>query len=132
MNLERSKSKAQLEVWQRNAFFVTLGGEMPGQDNRTIITLLFRNLSHRPTAVVDVYVREGEGILEGNGYKGRIKLPIKIEPWGVETVDFRIERADEKRMTNILVRDLEDNEIIVTRGRGQRWIKAKNSVQGQT
>jgi hypothetical protein len=117
---ERARSKAQIEVWQRNSFY------HGSNDDRTKITLLFRNLSHRPTAIVDIYVREGEGILEGRGYKDQIDLPIKIDPWGVREVEFRIEQNDEKRMNNILVRDIEDNEIVVIRGTGQTWAKAKS------
>jgi len=121
---ERAKSQALLEVWQRNTFYVG------GNDNRTKITLLFRNLSHRPTAIVDIYVREGESTLEGRGYKGQIDLPIKIDPWGVTEVEFRIEQNDEKRMDNILVRDIEDEEIVVIRGTGEKWAKVK-SKSGQ-
>jgi hypothetical protein len=117
---DRARSKAQIEVWQRNNFYIG------SNDDRTKITLLFRNLSHRPTAIVDVYVREGEGILEGRGYKGRIHLPIKLDPWGVTEVEFRIERNDEKRMNNILVRDIEDQEIVVIRGTGETWAKTKS------
>lgn len=117
---ERTRSRAQIEVWQRNTFY------QGSNDDRTEITLLFRNLSHRPTAIVDIYVREGDGILEGRGYKDQIDLPIKIDPWGVREVEFRIEKNDEKRMNNILVRDIEDNKIIVIRGTGQTWAKAKS------
>jgi hypothetical protein len=107
-------------VWQRNNFY--LGSD----DDRTKITLLFRNLSHRPTAIVDIYVREGESILAGRGYRNQIILPIRIDPWGVSEVEFRIERDDEKRMNDILIRDIEDNEIIVVRGTGETWTKAKS------
>jgi hypothetical protein len=117
---ERARSKAQIEVWQRNNFY--LGSD----DDRTKITLLFRNLSHRPTAIVDIYVREGESILAGRGYRNQIILPIRIDPWGVSEVEFRIERDDEKRMNDILIRDIEDNEIIVVRGTGETWTKAKS------
>jgi hypothetical protein len=117
---ERARSKAQIEVWQRNNFY--LGSD----DDRTKVTLLFRNLSHRSTAIVDIYVREGESILEGRGYRNQINLPIKIDPWGVSEVEFRIERHDEKRMNNILVRDIEDNEIVIVRGTGETWAKAKS------
>jgi hypothetical protein len=117
---ERARSKAQMEVWQINTFYEG------SNDDRTKITLLFRNLSHRPTAIVDIYVREGEGILEGRGYRDRVDLPIKIDPWDVREVKFRIEKNDEKRMNNILVRDIEDNEIVVVRGTGQTWVKTKS------
>jgi hypothetical protein len=118
---ERARGKAQIEVWQRNTFY------HGSNDERTKITFLFRNLSHRPTAIVDIYVREGESILEGRGYKDQIDLPIKIDPWDVREVEFRIEQNDEKRMNNILRRDIEDNEIVVNRGTGQTWTKTNST-----
>ena len=118
--VERKRSKAKLGVWQRNHFYT--GGE----DERTEIELLFRNLSHRPTAILDIYVREKEGgILGGSGYKDNIKIPIQLEPWGVIQASFRIEKNDEARMANILVKDIDDNEIVVVRGSDQKWVKAK-------
>ena len=118
--VERKRSKAKLGVWQRNHFYT--GGE----DERTEIELLFRNLSHRPTAILDIYVREKEGgILGGSGYKDNIKIPIQLEPWGVIQTSFRIEKNDEARMANILVKDIDDNEIVVVRGSDQKWVKAK-------
>lgn len=120
---EVAKSKAQIEVWQRNTYFEG------NNDNRTKITLLFRNLSHRPTAIVDIYVRDGEGILGGRGYENQVGLPIKIDPWGVSEVELRIGPNDEKKMKNILIRDIEDNEIIVNHGTGQIWTKAKINQQ---
>ncbi len=120
LNLEISKGKAQLEVWQRRSAF------QGSPDDRTIIYLLFRNLSHRPTAIIDVYIRSKGIIIEGRGYKGRIKLPIKIEPWGIEEVNFRIEKKDEQDMTDILIRDIEDNEIPLISKPGQTWTKTKS------
>lgn len=94
----------------------------PRKDVGTMITLIFRNLSYRPTAVIDIYVREKEGIWGGRGYNGQIKLPIQIEPWGVKEVDFQIEKNDEKRMTDILIID-EDDKTAVIPNPGQTWTK---------
>lgn len=117
---ERARSTAQIEVWQRKAAY------HGSNDDRTKIILLFRNLSHRPTAIVDIYVRKDDGILEGRGYRDRVALPIKIDPWGVQEVEFRIGRNDEEQMNNILIRDIDDNEIIVVGGTGGPWVKAKS------
>lgn len=109
------RSKAKLEVWQRNHW---------EEDEQTEIELLFRNLSHRPTAIIDIYVREKDGgILGGQGYNNNIKLPIQIAPWEVIGASFRINKSDEVRMVDILVRDIEDNEIVVIRKRGKKWAK---------
>ena len=118
--VERKRSKAKLEVLQRNHFYTGV------EDERTEIELLFRNLSHRPIAIIDIYVREKEGgILGGSGYKDNIKIPIQLEPWGVIQASFRIEKNDEARMANILVKDIEDNEIVVVSASDQKWVKAK-------
>ena len=118
--VELKRSKAKLEVLQRNHFYT---GE---EDKRTEIELLFRNLSHRPIAIIDIYVREKKGgILGGSGYNNRIKLPIQLKPWGIIQASFRIEKNDYARMANILVKDIEDNEIVVVRGSKQKWVKAK-------
>jgi hypothetical protein len=118
--IEQKRSTAKLAVWQVNHFH--LGGE----DERTEIELRFRNLSHRPTAIIDIFVRGKDGIfIGGSGYKNNIKLPIQLEPWQAIQKRFRIDRNDEARMANILVRDIEDNEIVVVRGPDKKWIKAK-------
>jgi hypothetical protein len=118
--VERKRSRANVEVWLRPTFYT--GGE----DNRTEIELIFRNLSHRPTAIVDIYVRNKEGgILGGTGYNNNIKLPLQLEPWGVIKASFRIERIDETLMANILVKDIEDNEIIIVPDPGKKWVKVK-------
>lgn len=120
---EHAKSKAQLEVWERGSFYYGCN------DNRTKISLLFRNLSHRPTAVVDIYVREDTGILGGSGYNNQIALPLKIEPWGIIKADFRIEIGDEKRMNNILVKDIDGNDITLISKSNQTWVKSKSKKQ---
>jgi len=118
--VERKRSRAKLEVLQRNHFYT--GGE----DERTEIELLFRNLSHRPIAIIDIYVRDKKGgILGVSGYNDNIKLPIQLEPWGIIQASFRIEKNDEARMANILVKDIEDNKIVLIRGSDQKWVKAK-------
>jgi hypothetical protein len=64
-----------------------------GEDERTQIELLFRNLNHRPVAMIDIYVREKDrSILGESGYNNNIKLPIQLEPWGVIEASFRIEK----------------------------------------
>ena len=118
--VERKRSKAKLEVLQRNHFYTG------GKDERTEIELLFRNLSHRPTVIIDIYVRDKKGgILGGSGYNDNIKLPIQLEPWGIIQASFRIEKNDKARMANILVKDIEDNEIVVVCGSDQKWVKVK-------
>ena len=49
---ERARSTAQIEVWQRNA------ARHGSDDDREQIILLIRNLSYRPTAIVDIFVRK--------------------------------------------------------------------------
>ncbi len=123
--VEHKRSKANLEVWQRNHYYLVLGSN---NDRTTEIELLFRNLSHRPTAIIDIYLRNKEGgVLGGQGYNNKIELPIQIEPWGVKTVHFKLEKNDEERISSILVRDIEDNEIVIVRTPGQTWVKTKSN-----
>lgn len=119
---EIAASHAKLDVWQYNQFFAGAT-----EDDRTEINLLFRNKSQRPTAVIELYVRkEDESILWGHGYKGRVSLPIQIAPWGVEYRNFRIEKVDEQDMKDILMRDIDDYEIIYDRkAKGDKWDKCR-------
>lgn len=115
---EKARNRARLEVWQRNHY--TMGGD----DEHTRIQLIFRNLSHRPTAIIDVYVRGEDGhILEGSGYKGRVKLPIQIDAWNVQQVEFLIEKNDEEAMEDIFIRDIDDYEIIINKHKEKKWVK---------
>lgn len=115
-------SRARLDVWQYNNFF-----RGATQDNRTEINLLFRNKSSRPTSVIELYVRnEDDSIIRGHGYGNEVGLPIQIAPWGVEHRKFRIEKVDEKEMKDILMRDIDDNEIIYDRKvKGDKWDKCR-------
>jgi len=110
--------KSKLEVSQRNSFYVG------SADDRTKISLLFRNLSDRPTSIVDIYIREKNGgVIRSIGEPDGIKTPIKIQPWDIETISFRVERPEEERMSDILVIDMEDNRIIIPKQRGKSWYK---------
>jgi hypothetical protein len=118
---ELAGSRTRLDVWQYNNFF--LGSE----DDRTEINLLFRNKGNRPTSVFELYMRKGDGsIIKGHGYGNKVELPIQIAPWGVEHRKFRIEKVDEKEMKDILMRDIDDNEIIYDRkAKGDKWDKCR-------
>lgn len=117
--VELLSRRAKLEVWQRNEFF------KGSDDDRTRINLIFRNKSYRPAAIVELYIRDkSESIMHALGYRNRIKLPIQIDPWNVVQRTFRIEKDDEKQMKDILMRDIDDNEIIIDRSRkGDKWEK---------
>lgn len=118
---EVASSQARLDIWQYNNFF------LGSKDDRTEINLLFRNKSNRPTSVIELYVRKEDGsIIKGHGYGNKVELPIQIAPWGVEHRKFRIEKIDEKEMKDILMRDIDDNEIIYDRRvKGDKWDKCR-------
>jgi hypothetical protein len=125
LNLERSKSKAQLEcrIWGRDLY-------VGGQDDRTRIILICRNLSPRATAVIDINVRDEKGGhlgAGGRGYMDRIKLPFRIDSWGLTAMNFIIEQDDEKRMKDILIKDMEDNEYEVTLS--SKWTGASQKTR---
>lgn len=114
--LERKKGKAKLQVWQRNSFY--LGGE----DDRTKINLVIRNLSPRPTAVIDIHVRNDDGtVIKNLSANDVVDLPLKIEPWDVQIISFRVEKHEESSISNIMLSDIDDNKIVVTRGNGKKW-----------
>lgn len=118
--IEWARGRAKLQVWQQNDFF------MGSEDDRTIINLLFRNKSHRDTAIIELYIRGKAGnVLEGHGYGRRVELPIQINAWSVERRSFRIERKDEQQMKDILIKDIDDNEIVYDRSKGKKWVKSE-------
>jgi hypothetical protein len=163
LNLERSKSKAQLEcrIWRRE-FNASLTLKTQArmetssdddrtqahpkqndtnkasskakmdQDDRTRIILICRNLSHRPTAVIDVYLRDDKGDHLGGGawgYKNQINLPFSVEPWGLTAIDFKIDIDDEKRMKDISIRDMEDYQYEVSLRSG--WTGPKQKAKSK-
>ena len=118
--VEWFRRRANLELWQRNDF--SIGSD----DDRTIINLLFRNKSHRDTAIIELYIRGKAGnVLEGHGYGRRVELPIQINAWSVERRSFRIERKDEQQMKDILIKDIDDNEIVYDRSKGMKWVRSE-------
>lgn len=94
-------------------------------DDRTQITLQFHNLSHRPMPIIDVYVRQGENILGEN----RIKLPIRVKAKENNKVKFPVEEDNIKKMTDILIRDGEDNEYICAIGSQKCINKSKTTIR---
>jgi len=114
--IEKHRRKSNLQVWQRNSYYEG------GADNRTKINLVIRNLSHRPTAVIDIHVKnENGGVIKSIGASEEQLLPLKIEPWDVRIVSFRIERHEEEEMNSIHLSDIGDNQIVVERKPGTKW-----------
>jgi hypothetical protein len=119
---EQFRRHARIEVWQRNAYNEIVGAPRQPTD----VTLLFRNLTPRPTAIVDVYVRDaGGGILNGRGY-GKVRLPLKVDAWGVAEVTFPLAPADEDRVADIFVLDLDGEELVLPQQhRAAGWTRSK-------
>lgn len=114
--LESQRKKAKIQVWQRNSYYTG------GSDDRTKINLVIRNLSHRPTAVIDIHVKNDDGVVTKNvGEEDKVFLPIKIEPWDVQIVSFRVEPQEVNSMSNITLRDIDDNQIVVTKSKDKTW-----------
>ncbi len=113
---ERWRRRARLEVWQRNTFNLSTGGKrIP-----TEVTLLFRNRSPRPTAVLDLFVRDAKcGILGGRGYRSRIALPLQLQAWGVAEVTFQLEPADEDAAADIQIVDLDGDQVVIPQRAGR-------------
>jgi len=96
----------------------------PSNDDSDVVYLLFRNLSVRPTAIIDLDVKGKdvagkERIL--SGYRDQIKPPFKIEPWGVEMKKLQIEKGD--TVTEISIIDIDQNKFVVY-PKNRKWTKA--------
>jgi hypothetical protein len=150
--LEQARNRAQIEVWERRIFHegveykakpdvratpVTPQPDLRptpvtphSGDNRTEIILVIRNLSQRPTAIIHIYAKEKEAVL--GDYIDQIGGPIRIEPWGLKKESFRMESNVEKRMTDIIIEDMDSNKIDLPSGphRQAGWnkIKFKKSI----
>lgn len=122
-SLESKRSNPKLVIWQRNTF------HRETADDRTKVTLLFRNRSRRPIEVVEVFLREGDNVLGGNGYRNRINLPFQVEPRGFKHLHFRIENDDGNRLTTILIRDIKNNEFVIEAGPGLMWIRCNPEMK---
>jgi len=112
---ELYRRKAKLEVRQITDYCI--GGE----DERPRINLIFRNLSHRPTAVLEAKMRGAQRNLRTIGANEGVDFPIKLEPWAVQIARFRVPKDEEARMTEFRIKDLEDREIIIMKGTRQMW-----------
>lgn len=86
-------------------------------DHRDKITLLFRNLSHRSTAVLDISIEGGRLDYD------QITLPFRIKPWDVQKRVMRLEMNDPKQIPKILITDID--LCIFEVEPGQEWKEAK-------
>jgi hypothetical protein len=112
---ELARWKAKLEVRQINDYFI--GGE----DERPRINLIFRNLSHRPTAVLEAVMRGAEGNIRKIGATEEVEFPIRIAPWDVHIARFKVPKDEEARMTELCIKDLDDKEIVIKKGTRTMW-----------
>lgn len=107
---ELLRRRAKLMVRQRYTYFEG------SDDDRTEIQIILRNLAHRPTGIYDVLLLSPQDtVLQGSGYQNRIRLPIPIAPWSVRIVRFRIDRTDEQLLCHIKLKDIDDNEFVLSR-----------------
>jgi len=83
---EHGRWKAKSEVRQINDYFVR------GEDERPRINLIFRNLSHRSTAVFEAVMRDAQGNIRKIAANEGVDFPIKIVPWSMHIPQFRCPR----------------------------------------
>lgn len=99
----------------------------PSGDGMTI-TLIFRNTSIRPTAVIDLFVRgKNTETLGGPGYYNQIKLPIILKSWEVDIRNIQIKNMDEREIKDILIQDMDDKNLCVVPGKG--WTEATSDCK---
>jgi len=87
------------------------------EDERTEVILICLNQSSRPTAIIDVYLRDNNGNHLGRiprGYNNQIKLPFSVGSWGVTPpINFRIEKSDDEKMKDLFIMDMENKGYVI-------------------
>ena len=90
---------------------------IPSDAQRTQVILICINHSSRPTAVIDIYLRDKNGNHLGEisrGYNNQIKLPFQVGPWGVTMpMEFEVAWGDEEKMKDLFILDMENKEYII-------------------
>jgi hypothetical protein len=153
IGMERAKSEAQLECRMWRNFYVSIHERIvmrdsvslsnedkivktieekiaknkaveQASDDRMEVVLMCRNRSTRATAIEDVIVKDGKGMdLDGRDYHNRIHLPIHVEAWGLKETIFEAQKNDINNIKSILIRDMDDNEYLLSPG--SKWVKGK-------
>ena len=115
--------RARLTVMSRREMFMSVP---PNSADHDELYLVFRNLSHRPTAILDIRVKDNGGKYLGADIIKRIKrqfiLPIKIGPWDAEGRNIRVESGDAPLIGYIEIEDI-DRKIFCLRPT-QKWTNA--------
>ncbi|WP_078118522.1 hypothetical protein [Thiosocius teredinicola] len=108
--IERKKNEANLELQWSNGYHTG------SRDPHTIVSVVIRNLSQRPTAVVYLYVKNQDGgIVKNLDSLPNINLPIRLGPWDVQIIRFRVESSEEREVRQIEAIDIEHNNVVVKR-----------------
>lgn len=97
--LEVLKRRSKLDIWFNKILY-------SDKDHPSClqVQLIFRNVSHRPTAIIEIYKKHGSGgLLEGIN---SVELPIRLEPWDVKIIDFLMDYDEESLITAFVIQDL--------------------------
>ncbi|MDP3112938.1 MAG: hypothetical protein Q8M71_12620 [Thermodesulfovibrionales bacterium] len=126
--LEMSKRRAKIEIWFRKIIY----GD---KDHSSCLQfqLILRNISSRPTAIVDIYKKHKNGGLLEGAIKD-VELPIRLDAWDVKIVRFLMEYEEEPRIDAIVIQDMDGYKFSVNAETGQRrkiksfWEKPKERI----
>jgi hypothetical protein len=96
----------------------------PPSTDRDVYHALFRNMSERPAAVVDVALARANGeelVIRRREYARRLALPIVLGPWGVAAVELQVDYPELRDADVLVVRDMDDKEIRVPLRDPSKW-----------
>jgi hypothetical protein len=96
----------------------------PSPPDKDVYHLLVRNLSERPTALVDVALRRADGAgisIRSREYVKRIGLPLVLSPWSVVAVQVQIDFPEVRDAQVLVLRDMDDQEIRVPLKDDSAW-----------
>lgn len=111
--------RAKLEIWFRKIIYSDKEHSSCLQ-----IQLVLRNISSRPTAIIDIYKKhKNGGLLEG--IIKDVELPIRFDAWDVKIVRFLMEYAEEPTIEAIVIQDMDGYKFSVNADTGQ-WVKIKS------
>lgn len=109
------RRRASLDAVYYMNYYESVGG--PDPSSRAEVVLIFRNLSERPTAVVDVQVQDDKGTtMNGHGYGGEVELPMVIGPWTAAQAKFSLRPEHDHRGVRIVVADVDGRVRLAKHG----------------
>lgn len=127
ISLEFRKNKAKLGIQRYDDYHVTQGGPAEPRD----INLIVRNMSNRPSAILHVLLqnKDDQTLIDLNLSTDRVheqcdfKTPLRLAPWDVQIISFKLPTGIENSLDHILVVDLDGKNRIIPNVREEKWVE---------